>query len=284
MIKKNILLGAHMSISGGFENAIIDGESIGCTAIQIFTKSNRQWNAKKITEDQAITFKQHLLKSEIKMVIAHASYLINIGSPDNNLATKSINAVAEELDRCHLLDIPYLILHPGSYVNGDQDTCLKQIAENIDIIFSKTNSKTDLLLETMAGQGTSIGHTFEQIATIIKLSQYKKRIGVCLDTCHIFAAGYDFRAKKEYNTMWKLFDSIIGLNKLNAIHINDSKTDLGSHVDRHADIGKGKIGLEAFTLLVNDKRFSDIPKLLETPKLTLSDHKRNLDILKSLVI
>ncbi len=284
MIKKNALLGAHMSISGGFENAIIDGESIGCTAIQIFTKSNRQWHAKKITEEQALAFREYLSKSTIKMVAAHASYLINIGSQNSDLAKKSIDALVDELDRCQTLGIPYLIFHPGSYINGDPDTCLKQIAENIDTIFSKTDSKTELLLETMAGQGTSVGHTFEQIATIIKLSHHKKRIGVCIDTCHVFSAGYDFRTKKEYNAMWKLFDSVIGLEKLKAIHINDSKTDLGSHVDRHADIGKGKIGLEAFTLLVNDKRFCKIPKLLETPKLTLNDHKKNLDILKQLII
>lgn len=280
--KHSLLLGAHMSIAGEISLAIDRGESIGCTAIQIFTKSNRQWHAKTITSDQAASFKKAYQDSSIQSVIVHAAYLINIGSPDQETEKKSIHALEIEINRCTDLGIPYIVLHPGSHSNTDEESCLARISANIDKLLSTTSDCT-ILLETMAGQGSSVGHTFEQLAQIIKHSEHKRRIGVCFDTCHAFAAGYDFRTEKTYNLMWEQFDKIIGINKLKAMHINDSQKDLGSRVDRHADIGKGKIGLKAFELLLNDSRFFDIPKVLETPRDDLADYKRNLETLMDLI-
>jgi deoxyribonuclease-4 len=278
-----ILFGAHMSISEGIYKSIERGESIGCTAIQIFTKSNRQWYAKPLDQEDINAFQNAWKKSSIKSIIAHASYLINIGSPNNELAKKSVAALIEELNRCNMLSIPYLVLHPGSHSKTDIESCLQRISDNIDKALEKSDGKTHILLETMAGQGDSVGNTFEQLATIIKHSHHKSKLGVCLDTCHIFAAGYDFRTKEAYNALWNLFDQTIGLEKLHAIHCNDSKTELNSRVDRHTDIGKGKIGLHAFELLFNDHRFAHIPKILETPKESLSDDLRNMKTINALI-
>lgn len=280
--KHSFLYGAHMSIAGEPAKAIERGESIGCTAIQIFTKSNRQWHAKPITDKQAEDFKQAWKNSSIISIIAHASYLINIGSPHKSIEHKSVHALGLEMERCNKLEIPYLVLHPGSHANTDQEECIKRISNNLDILFD-TIPDCSILLETMAGQGTNIGSTFEQLAQIIKHSKHKRRLGICLDTCHVFTAGYDFSDEKSYHHMWQQFDKIIGFEKLKAIHMNDSKKELGSAVDRHADIGKGKIGLKAFELLCNDPHFFDIPKILETPKENLSDDKRNMDTLLKLL-
>lgn len=281
--KTGLLFGAHMSIAGEISLAIERGESIGCTAIQIFTKSNRQWKAKELDAEDIATFKDTWKKSSIKSVITHATYLINIGSPDPELSEKSVTALTEELNRCNELSISYLVLHPGSHSNTDINQCLKRIGANLDRALENSNGKTSILIETMAGQGTSVGHTFEQIATIIESAHHKGRIGVCFDTCHAFAAGYDFRTKSMYNQMWDDFDKKIGLHKLHAIHVNDSKGDIGSRVDRHADIGKGKIGFEAFKLLFNDSRLASIPKVLETPRATIEDYERNMAVIRSLI-
>jgi len=286
--RSRLLLGAHMSISGGFEKAIEQGTSIGCTTIQIFTKSNRQWLAKPITDEQAALFRAAVKAPDIDPVITHATYLINIGSPDKDLEKKSIKAVIDELERCDRLSIPYLVLHPGSHVGNDEGECLERIAKNLDTIFETATGNTKILLEIMAGQGSTICYSFEHIATIRKLSHYKARIGVCFDTCHAFAAGYDFTTPSSYKAMWDEFDRVIGLNHLYAIHINDSLKDRGSRVDRHTDIGKGKIGLEAFEMLFNDARFFDIPKILETPKQSedkdiLEDYARNMRTIKKLL-
>ena len=264
--KHSLLLGAHMSISGGLEKSIERGESINCTAIQIFTKSNRQWTAKKLTDDSRSLFKERVKDSFIRSIIVHATYLINLGSPDIQTNKKSVTAVCEELKRCEQLDIPYLVLHPGSHLKSGEKTCLEKISDALNTIFEKTPGKTMILLENMAGQGSQVCYSFEQLAYIRSRSAYKKRLGICFDTCHAFAAGYDFRTQGSYTKIWKQFDTIIGLENLKAIHINDSKKELGSKIDRHEEIGKGKIGLEAFRLLFNDKRFFDIPKILETPK------------------
>lgn len=281
--KSQLLLGAHMSISGGFEKAIEQGISIGCTTIQLFTKSNRQWHAKAITKAEADAFRAAVKESNIDPVIAHATYLINIGSPDSAIEKKSIKAVIDELERCHLLGIPYLVLHPGSHVQTDEELCLERIAKNLDIILEADTGHTKILLEVMAGQGSTVCYAFEQIATVHKLTHHKKRIGVCFDTCHAFAAGYDFSTHAKYEAMWDKFEKVIGLEHLKAIHVNDSKKELGSHVDRHEDIGKGNIGLEAFRLLFNDPRFFDIPKVLETPKEDLADDARNMHTIKKLL-
>lgn len=278
----SLLLGAHMSISGSMDLSIKRGESIGCSAIQIFTKSNRQWHAKSLTDEETIAFKTAWKNSSIQSVIAHAAYLINIGSPNSELAEKSTHALQLEMIRCATLGIPYLVLHPGSHSNTDEKSCLIRIAHTLDTLFNAIPD-CNILLETTAGQGSSVGYTFEHLAEIIKHSNHKNRIGICFDTCHAFAAGYDFTTDKTYNLMWEQFDKIIGINKLKALHINDSQQILGSRVDRHTDIGKGKIGLKAFELLFNDPRLFDIPKILETPKADLADDKKNMDVLMDLL-
>jgi len=280
---QSILLGAHMSIGGGFTKAIERAESIGCTAIQIFTKSNRQWYAKPLQKEEIELFKKTWKKSSIQSIVVHAAYLINIGSSQKELEHKSVNSLINELERCRDLSIPYLILHPGSYSKTDEEKSVQQIAHNLDTALAAVDGKISILLETMAGQGNNFCSSFEQIAAIIKHSKHKNRLGACLDTCHIFAAGYDFSTKQGYTAMWKQFDDTIGLNKLHAIHVNDSKTECGSRVDRHAHIGKGKIGLEGFRLLFNDKRFKHIPKILETPYETIEDYIPNLETIYSLI-
>lgn len=286
MKKKQLLLGAHMSIAGGFEQAIIRGEELECTAIQIFTKSNRQWAAKPITVEQANLFKETLQKSSsVQFVMAHASYLINIGSADKTAAEKSVKALIEELKRCHTLGIPYLVLHPGAYTKTTLEESIHLISEYLNYAFDEDPGSTIVLLENTAGQGKSVGSTFEQLRAIYKKVKKKKRIGFCFDTCHAFAAGYDFTTPEKYKALWKHFDEVIGIEHLKAFHINDSVKGLGSHVDRHSNIGKGKIGIEAFRLIMNDPRFSDIPKVLETPKV-ISDMEQdqiNLNLLRSLL-
>lgn len=282
-IPSSLLIGAHMSIAGGFYKAIERGESIGCTAIQIFTKSNRQWYAKPISTEEIKQFTDTWNNSSIKSVIAHASYLINIGASNAAVHEKSIDALILEIDRCQQLNIPGLVLHPGSCGSTSEQSTLDLISKTLDEVFEQIPGNTMILLETMAGQGSTVCYTFEQIEYLIKQSKYKKRVGVCFDTCHVFAAGYDLRDKDSYDALWKKFDSIIGIDKLKAIHLNDSKKDLGSRVDRHEEIGKGKIGTEAFKLLCTDRRLVNIPKILETPRDTLDDYLRNLTLIKELI-
>ncbi len=283
---KNLLIGAHLSIAGGFWQALVRAHSIGATCVQIFTKSNRQWAAKKIDDDDIKKFLSYQKELDIKMVVAHASYLINLGSEKKEMQEKSIKAVADELQRCEKLGIPYLVLHPGSNPSQDiSQTCL-QIGHNLNKAFAISNTKhTMILLETMAGQGSTIGKTFENLAKIIKGVKNKKHVGICIDTCHLFAAGYNFDDEKSYKQLWKKFDTIIGLSKIKVIHMNDSKKELGSHVDRHEHIGKGKIKTTAFKLIMNDKKFAKVAKIIETPKSTedLKHDKENLDILKSYI-
>ncbi|MFZ5953805.1 MAG: deoxyribonuclease IV [Candidatus Dependentiae bacterium] len=281
--KHSLLLGAHMSIAGGFDLSIARGQSIDCTAIQIFTKSNRQWQAKPISTEQADLFKKALKNSSISFIAAHASYLINLGASNKEMQHKSIQALAIELQRCDQLGIPYLVLHPGSRLENSQETALKQIAQFIDDIYETTNAHCSILLENMAGQGSAVCSTFEQLAELKNLISHKRKIGFCFDTCHAFAAGYDLRSEKEYTDVWEKFDKHLGLEHLKMIHLNDSKKELGSKVDRHEDIGKGKMGIESFKLFMNDKRLFDIPKILETPRDTLEDYARNMHILKQLL-
>jgi deoxyribonuclease IV len=270
MVKKleqMLLLGAHMSIAGGFRLAIKRAESIHATCLQIFTKSNKQWSAKDLTYNEIEQFKQSVRSSTIiQDVIAHASYLINLGSPDKSIEQKSVHALAVELLRCQALGIPYLVIHPGAHLNSSVKECLDQISDNINIILEENPGDTSILLENTAGQGTTICYTFEHLAIIYNNIFQKERVGFCFDTCHAFAAGYDFSTPKTYQDMWRLFDKKLGLNNLKVIHVNDSKRELGSNIDRHEHIGKGKIGLSAFKLLFNDKNFFGIPKILETPR------------------
>lgn len=281
--KKALLLGAHMSVSGGYEQAIKRGESIGCTAIQIFTKSNRQWYAKPILESDALIFKRTLQQSSIRSIIAHASYLINVGSSQKATEEKSITALIDELERCELLGIKALVLHPGSTGTLTKEEGIEQISNNLNKALEQTTSSTMILLENMAGQGSAIGSTFQELALIRNNIHHKNRIGFCFDTCHAFATGYDISTQGTYNNVWKSFDTIIGLEHLKAIHLNDSKQKLGSHRDRHEHIGKGYIGLKGFEYLINDPQLIDIPKILETPKESLEDDFKNLQLLKELL-
>lgn len=281
--ESKLLLGAHMSIAGGFEKAIERGASIGCTAIQIFTKSGRQWSAKPISTDEAIAFQQAKKLFNLDHIIAHASYLINLASPDDQFTKKSIDALIIELERCDQLFIKHLVLHPGSSLDSNQNESLIRIAHNIDKALDAVPGETTILIEIMAGQGSSVGHSFDQLATILDLIKSKERVGVCFDTAHAFAAGYQFNTAESYESMWEQFDKTIGIDRLKAIHINDSKKECGSRVDRHDHIGKGKIGIEAFRLLFNDSRFFNVPKILETPKATLHDDEVNMQLLKELI-
>lgn len=264
--KKGPLVGAHMSIAGGLYKSIERGAVIGCTAIQIFTASNRQWHAKKPLKKDIDVFKEAWKTSPIRSVVVHASYLINIGSPKKEIADKSIKALIAEVQRCHDLGITYIILHPGARLDSPQEECLERIADNLNIVLQKTNdTKVVITLETMAGQGSNVCDTFEAIAFVMHKIKQKKRIGATFDTCHAFAAGYDISTKQGTKKVFDEFDAIIGLKHLKIIHLNDSKKDLGSRVDRHEQLGKGKIGLACFKYIMNYKPFDDIPKILETP-------------------
>jgi deoxyribonuclease IV len=280
----NLLLGAHMSIAGGLEKSLLRGESINNTCIQIFTASNRQWSFQTFSLDQIALFKKHYETSSIKCVFSHASYLINLGSPNKEVQDKAIRALIAELIRCDQLGLPFVVLHPGSSLNSDPRACLKRIAQNLDKAISQSDTKAIILLENMAGQGTAVAYQFEQLGFIIKHIKQHAKIGICFDTAHAFAAGYTFNTPESYKAMWDEFDKYIGIDRLKAIHINDSKKPCGSRVDRHEHIGKGEIGIEAFRMLMNDSRFDQIPKVLETPKgEDLKEDKENIETLINLL-
>lgn len=281
MTNNTLLLGAHMSIAGGIENAYYRGASIDCTAIQFFTHSNRQWAMKKLTKDTILQVKKAQKETGIAHAVVHASYLINVASTSPETRQKSKNMLRMELEYCSLLGIKYLVLHPGS--NPLLEEGISLISQGLNELFDADQSNTVVLLENMAGQGNQIGSTFDQLAAIKSAVHNKKRIGFCIDTCHLWAAGYDFSNEKNYKQVWDEFDTILGLKHLKAIHINDSKQPCDSHVDRHENIGKGTIGLEGFTLLMNDSRLIAIPKLLETPGKELTDWDKNMTTLKNLL-
>jgi deoxyribonuclease-4 len=283
MSKEKLLLGAHMSIAGGLSEALIRGASINCTAIQIFTKSNRQWAPSEPSLHEIDLFKKTQKETGIISVVAHASYLINMGSPDPDIHRKSVVAATKELAVCEALGIPFLVIHPGAYTTSSPQNAITNIAQGIEKMLHHVPGSSMILLETMAGQGTTLGSSFKELATIRKLISSNQRVGICLDTCHVFAAGYDISIPASYNSLWDDFDTTIGLSHLKVFHLNDSKKECGSKVDRHEDIGKGKIGLEGFRLLMNDERFFSIPKILETPKATLKDDARNMAVLKKLL-
>ncbi len=280
-----VLLGAHMSIAGGVHTAVERGESIGCTAIQMFVKNNNQWKGKPLPDAEIAEFKTLLAQSHIGPVVVHDTYLINLCAKDKKILRKSRTALKDELDRCEILGVPYLNFHPGAHVGQGEKDGMKIVAESLDIIHEQTKGYRVLsVVETTAGQGTAIGHRFEQIRNIIDAVEDKSRLAVCVDTCHVFAAGYDIGSEAGYEQTFREFDDIIGLEKLAAFHINDSKRELGSHVDRHEHIGKGKIGIEGFRLLMNDERFRTIPKVLETDKgPEMTEDVENMNLLKSLL-
>ena len=280
-----MLLGAHMSIAGGLDKAIERGESIGCTAIQIFTKNSNQWRTPPLREGDIRTFKTRRTSWGNGALFAHDSYLINLGSPDEVLFQKSLNAFQEEYDRCDALGLDFLVMHPGSHVGSGEEGCLSQIARAVkEVLKHSPHAKTEILFETTAGQGSNVGYSFEHLRSLLEASGSPERLGICFDTCHVFAAGYDLRTPKAYEATMKEFDRTVGVRRVKAFHLNDSKKGLNCRVDRHEHIGKGAIGVEAFKALMNDERFSGVPKVLETPKgEDLAEDVINLKILKSLV-
>ena len=266
-IKQRLYLGAHMSIAGGLYNAFAQGEAFGCDTIQIFVKSSNQWKAKPLTDEEVQKFKDEQKRTGIEPVVAHDSYLINLGSPDPALLDKSRKSFLMEMERCEKLGIPYLVTHPGSHTGAGEEAGINKIAESINWLLERTDGfAVKVVLETTAGQGTNLGYRFEQLATLIEKSGQPERLMVCYDTCHAFAAGYDITTAEAYKKTFNEFERIIGLKKLAVIHLNDSKKGLGSKVDRHEHIGQGMLGESAFKFIMADMRFKTIPKILETPK------------------
>ena len=278
--------GAHMSIAGGVAQALLRGQQIGCDTIQIFTKNNNQWRAKPLTDQEIKTYRQHRDTTGIWPVVAHDGYLINLASPKRDLYRKSLEALGTEVGRAIALEIPLLIIHPGAHLGSGEVEGIQRVVEALNRILdgTKTSSLT-IGVETTAGQGSSLGYRFEHLAAIREGVTQRGRVGVCLDTCHIFAAGYEIRGRKPYEQTIQQLEDIIGLDQVACIHLNDSQRELGSRVDRHAHIGQGAIGVEGFRLLVNDPRFRHVPMILETPKGDdpVGSDRRNLAILRSLV-
>ncbi|RJP70149.1 MAG: deoxyribonuclease IV [Ignavibacteriales bacterium] len=261
------LLGAHVFVEGGVDSAISKADEFGFTAIQIFTRNNNRWVSKALSEKEISSFKEKRKSSQIKVIVSHDSYLINLCAQNPEILEKSRKAFIDELERCEQLEIPYLNFHPGAHGGQGEDEGIKMIAESLNLAHEQTkNFKVKSMLEATAGQGTAIGYTFEHLKKIIDLVEEKDRMCVCIDTAHIFAAGYNIKDPKTYDAVIKDFDSIVGLELLKCIHMNDSKKELGSKVDRHDHIGKGFIGLEGFTNIMNDKRLDGVAKILETPK------------------
>ncbi|PDV96584.1 deoxyribonuclease IV [Candidatus Chloroploca asiatica] len=277
--------GAHMSIAGGVSKAFARGEQVGCEAMQIFSKNERQWAARPLPEAEIAAFKAEQARSGIGPVIVHDSYLINLAAPADELWEKSMRAFADELERCALLDIPYLVTHPGAHTGSGEEAGLEREAVALNRLFDEgVGGTTTVLLETTAGQGTALGHRFEHLARLFELVPHHDRMAVCVDTCHIFAAGYDIRTPTTYAATFAEFDRLVGVDRIKCFHVNDSQKDLASRVDRHAHIGQGFLGLEAFRLLVNDPRFRSIPKIIETPKGdAMLEDIENLTLLRSLV-
>ena len=260
-------IGAHVSIGGGVENAPLNAREIGAKAFAMFTKNQRQWYSKPLTTDNIKLFKKNMKKESYKPehIMPHDGYLINLGHPEPEKLERSRTAFLDEMQRCEQLGLPYLNFHPGSHLGQfSEEACLKTVADSVNIALSRTQN-VSAVIEITAGQGNNVGYKFEHLAFIIKHVKEKSRIGVCYDTCHAFTAGYDIRTKNTFEKTFSDFENTIGFHYLKGMHLNDSKKDLGTNVDRHESIGKGLIGLDAFRFLMNDKRFDDIPLILETP-------------------
>ena len=277
-----MLLGAHMSIAGGVDKAIERGAALSCTAIQLFTKNANQWRGKALNDEEIGRFITLRKGSKISKIFAHDSYLINLASGSPALRVKSIHALIDEMERCRLLSISYIVMHLGAHLGIGEDKGIKNIVNSLNIILGKTDGwPVGIALETTAGQGTSIGYRFEHLSRIINDVKENERIKVCLDTCHIFAAGHDISTAEGYAHVMKEFDRIVGLDRLACFHVNDCKKGLGSRIDRHEHIGMGALGQLPFRLLMNDKRFENVPKIIETPKdKDMKNDRRNLAVLR----
>ncbi len=270
-----------MSIAGGVHLALERGAELGCSTIQIFVKNARSWRSKAYTQEVIANFAENQRKTGIAPVVAHSIYLVNLATEARELRERSIDDMRDEMSKCDQLNIPYLVLHPGTHQN--EKIGLRLVAEALDELYSE-RFRVSVTLETTAGQGNNLGFRFEQIAEIIELAECGKNLSVCFDTCHVFAAGYELRTESGYERTFEEFNSIIGIEKLKVIHLNDSKYPLGSRRDRHEHIGKGELGLSAFSFIMNDKRFVGIPKILETPKGGGTEFDRmNIETLLKLV-
>jgi deoxyribonuclease-4 len=289
MVKKSpasgILLGAHESIAGGIHRAVERAASIDATALQVFTKNSNRWEAPPLTDEDAENYKTALSKSNIRSVIAHDSYLINLSAVDPVILKKSRAALADEIRRCDQMGIGMLNFHPGAHMGAGEEAGIALIVESLDAVHRETRgAKVLSVVETTAGQGSVLGHRFSQLAAIISGVADRDRMGVCIDTCHIFAAGYDIRDRISYDRVMGEFGEIVGFDALRAIHVNDSKGEIGSRLDRHAHIGEGRIGKAGFGLIMNDRRLKDVPKILETPKGDdLAEDRMNMETLRSMV-
>lgn len=262
------MIGAHMSVAGGVFEAPPRGKAIGCEVIQIFTKNSNQWAAKPLTADDVARFKRSQAETGVPVPLAHDSYLINLCAPEGSeLLEKSEAAFREEIERCEALGIPYLVAHPGAHGGAGEEVGIQRMIALLDRVHDATRGfRTKVLLENTAGQGTVIGYRFEHLKAVLEGVKAPERLGVCLDTCHAFAGGYDIRTAEGYARVMDEFDRLIGLDRLRAFHLNDSKKGLGARVDRHEHIGRGEIGLEGFRALLNDPRLKDRPMVLETNK------------------
>jgi deoxyribonuclease IV len=260
-------IGAHVSAAGGVENAPENAQKIGATAFALFTKNQRQWVANPLTDESITAFKTNCLKYSYQphQILPHDSYLINLGHPEKEALQKSRNAFFDEMHRCEQLGLDRLNFHPGSHLNKiSEEQCLANIAESVNLALEKTKAVT-AVIENTAGQGTNVGFSFYQIKKIIDKVEDKSRVGVCIDTCHAYSAGYNIKTKAGFEEVFREFDEVVGFNYLKGIHLNDSKKEFGSKVDRHESLGKGTLGLEVFEYIMNDSRFDNIPLILETP-------------------
>jgi deoxyribonuclease-4 len=261
-----MLLGAHVSTAGGLANAPQSGRAIRADVIQIFTRNQRQWRARPVTRAEAAAFRRVRRECGIQRVFAHASYLINLASPERATRQRGCAALVAEVERCAALGVDGVIFHPGAHMDAGMSAGLATVARSLDSLFDRVGrTPVRVLIEITAGQGSSVGHSFEQLAEIVAHSRNGARLGVCLDTCHLLAAGYDLISPAGYRAMWRAFDRTLGRDRLAAIHLNDSRKGLGSRVDRHAPIGKGLLGRETFRRIMNDRRLARVPLILETP-------------------
>ena len=266
-MKHELLIGAHTSAAGGVHKALLMGKEIGATTIQLFTANQKTWNTKEIAPEEVERWHECLKETQLQKIMSHDSYLINLGSPDNTLLEKSRTAFKKELARCHQLEITFLNFHPGAALHTTEQECLEKIAQSLELMESLTEKgSTRLLIEATAGQGSSVGHKFEHLGFLVGKLHKKIPIGICIDTCHIFAAGYDIRTKHGWDAVLKEFDEIVGLKHLYAFHVNDSLKPLGSRVDRHAALGEGEIGIDCFKVMMTHPLMRAIPKYLETPE------------------
>ena len=277
-------LGAHESIAGGLHRALERARSVGCETVQLFVKSNRAWAVRPLSDDDVTRFQAEVAASAIHPVVGHASYLLNLASPDETLWRRSRDMLIVELQRCERLQIPYLVLHPGSHMGAGEEAGLNRVAQALGALHAATPGfRSRILLENTAGQGTNLGCRFEHLAWLIEHTPAGERLGVCLDTCHLFAAGYELRTAAGYAATMASFDRLVGLERLQAVHLNDCGGGLGSGRDRHVHIGQGAIGLEGFRCLLNDRRLAGLPGLLETPKGNdLREDVENLAVLRAL--